>query len=114
MNNALMNVWSSREANNWSWVPVVGSLLGGVLGSFSYILLIEMHHKADYEMEGEVELQSVVSSRPIPSYALSVENEKGLDNPGFGEGKRSVNLNNEKPLILGMPGGVSYLHGVEK
>jgi glycerol uptake facilitator-like aquaporin len=30
--------------NGWWWVPIVGPLLGGVLGGFFYDALIGRHH----------------------------------------------------------------------
>uniref|UniRef100_A0A4W5KE50 Aquaporin 10b n=1 Tax=Hucho hucho TaxID=62062 RepID=A0A4W5KE50_9TELE len=32
-------------ADYWWWVPVVGPMLGGVVGALVYFLFIEMHHK---------------------------------------------------------------------
>jgi len=33
-----------RAGNGWWWVPIVGPLIGGVLGGFVYDLLITRHH----------------------------------------------------------------------
>ncbi|XP_031550196.1 aquaporin-3-like [Actinia tenebrosa] len=33
--------------NNWSWVPVVACLLGGVAGGLFYMVLIELQHDSD-------------------------------------------------------------------
>jgi MIP family channel proteins len=33
-----------RAGNGWWWVPIVGPLLGGVLGGFAYDLLVARHH----------------------------------------------------------------------
>lgn len=34
-----------RAANYWWWIPIVGPLIGGVLGGFVYDLLIGWHHR---------------------------------------------------------------------
>ncbi|KAJ7357531.1 hypothetical protein OS493_024336 [Desmophyllum pertusum] len=47
--------------NNWSWVPVVGCFLGGILGALSYIGLIEMHHSPDEEAPSGTELESIIA-----------------------------------------------------
>jgi MIP family channel proteins len=36
-----------RANNHWWWVPIVGPLLGGVLGGFVYDLFIARHHPAE-------------------------------------------------------------------
>jgi glycerol uptake facilitator-like aquaporin len=41
--------WGSevfRAGHGWWWVPIVGPLLGGVLGGFVYDALITRHHPA--------------------------------------------------------------------
>ena len=53
-----------REANNWSWVPVVGCFLGGILGSLIYICLIEMHHGSENDGETGYELECIVTTMP--------------------------------------------------
>ena len=35
----------SSVHDNWSWVPVVACLVGGVLGALLYIVFIELHHE---------------------------------------------------------------------
>jgi hypothetical protein len=52
-------LYFDRAGNNWSWVPIVGSLLGGVLGAVLYLVLIEMHHEKKTDRE-EIELEKVV------------------------------------------------------
>jgi len=47
--------------NNWSWVPVIGCLLGGVLGALVYVGFIEMHHDSQDNRETKVELESIIS-----------------------------------------------------
>lgn len=42
-----------RAANHWWWVPIVGPLIGGVLGGFVYQLLIGWHH-APHEPPSEI------------------------------------------------------------
>ncbi|XP_073433281.1 aquaporin-3-like [Dendrobates tinctorius] len=47
-----------RAGGHWWWVPVVGPMIGGVIGTCLYELLIEIHHapnrcKADHEENGE-------------------------------------------------------------
>ncbi|KAJ1181710.1 hypothetical protein NDU88_006912 [Pleurodeles waltl] len=42
--------------NNWWWVPVVAPMVGGIIGAYTYVLSIEIHHqnqKEDTEQEGE-------------------------------------------------------------
>ncbi|XP_048581330.1 aquaporin-9 isoform X2 [Nematostella vectensis] len=42
--------WGSgvfTAGNNWSWVPCVGCIIGGILGAWFYMALIEVHHDAD-------------------------------------------------------------------
>ena len=42
--------WGSdvfRYGEGWWWVPIVGPLVGGVLGGFGYDLLISRHHPAE-------------------------------------------------------------------
>lgn len=48
--------------NNWSWVPVIACLLGGVLGALIYIGLIEMHHGPDEPDKDEKELERIIIS----------------------------------------------------
>ena len=50
-----------RAGNNWSWVPVIGCLLGGVLGALVYVGFIEMHHDSRDNRETKVELESIIS-----------------------------------------------------
>lgn len=69
------------EANHWSWVPVVGCLLGGVLGAFSYIVLIEIHHVSDNDGETGFDLQSVVTS--TPEFRKMQGNGLGMGNMAF-------------------------------
>nr|XP_055058823.1 aquaporin-9-like [Misgurnus anguillicaudatus] len=33
-----------RAGNGWWWVPVVGPMVGGVVGAVMYFLMIELHH----------------------------------------------------------------------
>ncbi|XP_073525445.1 aquaporin-3-like [Phyllobates terribilis] len=47
-----------RAGGHWWWVPVVGPMIGGVIGTFLYELLIGIHHapnrrKEDHEENGE-------------------------------------------------------------
>ncbi|XP_077149908.1 aquaporin-3-like [Ranitomeya variabilis] len=47
-----------RAGGHWWWVPVVGPMIGGVIGTFLYELLIGIHHapnrhKVDREDNGE-------------------------------------------------------------
>lgn len=53
-----------RAANNWSWVPVVGGLLGGILGALIYIGFIEMHHVSENNGRTGYELESIVTISP--------------------------------------------------
>ncbi|XP_015765025.1 PREDICTED: aquaporin-3-like [Acropora digitifera] len=46
--------------NNWSWVPVIACLMGGVTGAFIYIGLIEMHHDSDEPNENGRELERII------------------------------------------------------
>lgn len=79
------------EANNWSWVPVVGCLLGGVLGAFLYIALIEMHHTPDNDGETAYELQSIVTSKP--EVCRMQGNGLGMGNMAFTEDGMGPNNN---------------------
>lgn len=51
-----------REANNWSWVPVIGCFLGGVVGALIYVVLIEVHHDTDKSKQEERELERIITS----------------------------------------------------
>lgn len=48
--------------NNWSWVPIVGCFLGGILGALAYIGLIEMHHPQEDPRPANTELESIITS----------------------------------------------------
>lgn len=72
-------------ANNWSWVPVVGCLLGGVLGALVYMVLIEIHHVPDNDGETGYELQTVVSSTPAFHNVKTQRNGLGMGNMAFTE-----------------------------
>lgn len=79
------------EANNWSWVPVVGCLSGGVLGALLYIALIEMHHTPDNDGETAYELQSIVTSKP--ELRGMQGNGLGTGNMAFTEDGKGLNNN---------------------
>ena len=50
--------------NNWSWVPIIGCFLGGILGALTYIGLIEMHHPPeDPRQPTNTELESIITSK---------------------------------------------------
>ena len=36
-----------RANGHFFWIPVIGQLIGGVLGALIYIFTIEMHHPAE-------------------------------------------------------------------
>lgn len=72
-------------ANNWSWVPVVGCMLGGVLGALVYIVLIEIHHVPGDDGETGYELQSVFSTNPESTRSRTQENGLGMGNMAFTE-----------------------------
>jgi hypothetical protein len=45
-----------RAGNNFWWIPVVGPLVGAVIGGLIYVLLIEIHHPdphIDFETPSE-------------------------------------------------------------
>ncbi|KAG8546583.1 hypothetical protein GDO81_018576 [Engystomops pustulosus] len=44
-----------RAGDNWWWVPVLGPMIGGVIGTFLYEILIGIHHSADQQDEDEDE-----------------------------------------------------------
>ncbi|KAK2568511.1 Aquaporin-3 [Acropora cervicornis] len=46
--------------NNWSWVPVIACLMGGITGAFIYIGLIETHHDSDEPNENGRELERII------------------------------------------------------
>ncbi|XP_077149909.1 aquaporin-3-like [Ranitomeya variabilis] len=48
---------------HWWWVPVVGPMVGGVIGSFLYDLLIGIHHPPSLCNEG-------IEERHLPNYQL--------------------------------------------
>ena len=48
--------------NNWSWVPIIGCFLGGILGALAYIGLIEMHHPSEEQRPANTELESIITS----------------------------------------------------
>lgn len=48
--------------NNWSWVPIIGCFLGGILGALAYIGLIEMHHPPEEPRPTNTELESIITS----------------------------------------------------
>lgn len=50
------------EANNWSWVPVIGCFLGGVVGALIYVVLIEVHHDTSESKQDERELERIITS----------------------------------------------------
>ena len=64
-------------------MPVVGCLLGGVLGAFLYIALIEMHHTPANDGETAYELQSIVISKP--EICKMQGNGLGMGNVAFKE-----------------------------
>ncbi|XP_031557513.1 uncharacterized protein LOC116294120 [Actinia tenebrosa] len=71
--------WGSEvftASNNWSWVPVIGSLLGGVLGAVVYLILIEVHHEKNTESE-DVELERVVVNNVVDTAASNPAYERG-------------------------------------
>ncbi|XP_075707120.1 aquaporin-3-like [Rhinoderma darwinii] len=57
-----------RAGGNWWWVPVLGPMIGGVVGTFIYEILIEIHHSAGEEEEEK--LEDDVEERHPPGYAL--------------------------------------------
>lgn len=50
-----------RARNNWSWVPVIGCFVGGVVGAVVYILTIEIHHVIE-ENTDDVEMDRVITN----------------------------------------------------
>ncbi|MEE6510838.1 hypothetical protein FKM82_031149 [Ascaphus truei] len=57
-----------RAGNNWWWVPVMGPLVGGLVGAIIYELFIEFHHPSVLKKEGPEE-DSVQMTHP-PHYEL--------------------------------------------
>ncbi|XP_056317525.1 aquaporin-9b [Danio aesculapii] len=46
------------DSNGWWWVPVVGPMVGGVVGAAIYFLMIEMHHpETDKNLEDDNSLK---------------------------------------------------------
>ena len=84
------------EANNWSWVPVVGCLTGGVLGAFAYIALIEIHHTPDDDGVTGYELQGIVTN--TPELRKMQGNGLGMGNKSFTEDGMGPN-NNQGPGV---------------
>ncbi|XP_043928064.1 aquaporin-9-like [Protopterus annectens] len=39
-----------EAGNHWWWVPVIGPMVGAVVGTLAYVLFIEIHHPTDTEM----------------------------------------------------------------
>lgn len=83
-------------ANNWSWVPVVGSLLGGVLGALVYIVLIAIHHVPEDDGETGYDLHTVVSTNPDITKAQG--NGLGTGNMAFTEDSMRP-LSNQGPTM---------------
>lgn len=42
-----------RAGDYWWWIPVVGPMVGGVLGAMIYYMLIELHHVEPEEKHKE-------------------------------------------------------------
>ncbi|XP_060767684.1 aquaporin-9b [Neoarius graeffei] len=42
-----------RAGNYWWWIPVVGPMVGGVLGAMIYYMMIELHHVEPEEKQEE-------------------------------------------------------------
>ncbi|XP_072031604.1 aquaporin-10-like isoform X2 [Amphiura filiformis] len=45
-------VWAPY-GKQWWWVPIVGPLIGGPVGAWTYYLIIGLHHPPVYKAEGE-------------------------------------------------------------
>ncbi|XP_060676581.1 aquaporin-10-like [Hemiscyllium ocellatum] len=43
-----------KAGNGWWWIPIVAPLIGGVLGSLAYTLLIDLHHAEPVSAKEEV------------------------------------------------------------
>uniref|UniRef100_A0A452IET3 Uncharacterized protein n=1 Tax=Gopherus agassizii TaxID=38772 RepID=A0A452IET3_9SAUR len=41
--------------NNWWWVPTIAPMMGGVIGAFTYIIFIEIHH-SDTHLEEDTDM----------------------------------------------------------
>ena len=65
--------------------------MGGVIGAFLYIALIEMHHTPDNDGETAYELQSIVTSKPEVRKIQS--NGLGMGNVAFTEDGLGFNNN---------------------
>ncbi|CAJ0940877.1 unnamed protein product [Ranitomeya imitator] len=64
-----------RAGNNWWWVPVVAPCVGAVLGSFIYLLLVEIHHPVEEtKNEDVVKEVSTEKWREIPIFTINVDN----------------------------------------
>ncbi|XP_040278007.1 aquaporin-3-like [Bufo bufo] len=40
-----------RAGDNWWWVPVLGPMIGGVIGTFIYEMLVGIHHSVEQKKE---------------------------------------------------------------
>ncbi|KAM3918139.1 aquaporin-10 isoform 2-T2 [Leptodactylus fuscus] len=64
-----------RAGNNWWWVPVVAPCVGGVLGSFIYQLLVEIHHPVEDAKNEEVVKDNIPEKwKEIPIFTVSMDN----------------------------------------
>uniref|UniRef100_UPI00398EC12B aquaporin-9b n=1 Tax=Pristiophorus japonicus TaxID=55135 RepID=UPI00398EC12B len=58
-----------RAGNGWWWVPVIAPMIGGVLGTSIYVLIIQLHHKEsipeqsrcipDQQVEGKAKYEMI-------------------------------------------------------
>lgn len=53
---------SCRAGNGWWWVPVVAPLVGAMLGTATYQLLVALHHPEESEPAQDLEFAQLKAS----------------------------------------------------
>lgn len=43
----IINLFCSHHGY-WFWIPIVATKIGAVLGGFTYLILVEVHHTEDF------------------------------------------------------------------
>ena len=66
-----------RAHNSWWIYPIVGQLLGGVLGGLAYELTIAIHHEVEEEVSMVETANEDVESKPLLEDGETAAGSKG-------------------------------------
>ncbi|XP_019412394.1 PREDICTED: aquaporin-10 [Crocodylus porosus] len=67
--------WVTRAGHGWWWVPVVAPLVGAVVGSMLYQVLVAFHHPPAPESTHELEVEK---QKEIPIFIIKPQAEEQL------------------------------------